>query len=54
MLVLANVLPIDLLAKERQEIFQLRKELTCITDLQEIARMKKAIRKNGRYRVVKR
>ena len=38
-LVLASVPPIDLLAEERQETFQLRKKLTC-TDLQEIARAK--------------
>ena len=35
-LVLANVPPIDLLAEERQETFQICKELTC-TNLQEIA-----------------
>ena len=46
-LVLASVPPIDLLAKGRQEIFQLHKELTCITDLQEIACVKKAILKDG-------
>ena len=51
MLVLANVPPIDLLAEERQETFQLCKELTC-ADLQEIARAKEAIRKNGRRRLV--
>ena len=50
-LVLASVPPIDLLAEERQETFQLRKELTC-TDLQEIARAKVAIRKDGRHRLV--
>ena len=50
-LVLASVPPIDLLAKERQKTFQLRKELTC-TDLQEIAREKKAICKDGRRRLV--
>ena len=50
-LVLASVPPIDLLAKERQETFQLRKELTC-ADLQEIARAKEAIRKDGRRRLV--
>ena len=50
-LVLASVPPIDLLAEERQETFQLRKELTC-TDLQEIARAKEAIRKDGRPRLV--
>ena len=49
-LVLASIPPIDLLAKERQETFQLRKELTC-TDLQEIARAKEAIRKDGRHRL---
>ena len=41
-LVLASVSPIDLLGEERKETFQLRKELTCLTNLQEIAR---AIRK---------
>ena len=46
------VLPIDLLAEERQETFQLRKELTC-TGLQEIARAKEAIRKDRRHRLVK-
>ena len=50
-LVLASVPPIDLLAEERQETFQLQKELTCI-DLQEIARAKEAIRKDGRRRLV--
>ena len=50
-LVLASVPPIDLLAEERQETFQLRKELTC-TVLQEIARAKEAIRKDGRHRLV--
>ena len=51
-LVLASVLPIDLLAEERKETFQLHKELTCLTNLQEIARAKVAIRKNGRRRLV--
>ena len=50
-LVLASVPPIDSLAEERQETFQLRKELTC-TELQEIARAKEVIRKNGRHRLV--
>ena len=50
-LVLASVPPIDLLAEERQETFQLRKELT-FADLQEIARAKEAIRKDGRRRLV--
>ena len=50
-LVLVSVPPIDLLAEERQETFQLRKELTC-TDLQEIARAKEGIRKDGRRRLV--
>ena len=50
-LVLASVPPIDLLAEERQETSQLRKELTC-ADLQEIARAKVAIRKDGRCRFV--
>ena len=51
MLVLTSVPPIDLLVEERQETFQLRKELTC-ADLQEIARAKEAIRKDGRRRLV--
>ena len=36
-LILASVSPIDLLTEERKETFQLRKELTCSTTLQEIA-----------------
>ena len=51
MLVLASFPPIDLFAEERQETSQLRKELTC-TDLQEIARAKEAICKDGRRRLV--
>ena len=47
-LVLAKVPSIDLLAKERQESFQLRKELTCVTNQQVIARAKDDIRKEGR------
>ena len=50
-LVLASVSPIVLLVEERRETFQLRKELTC-ADLQEIARAKEAIRKEGRRRLV--
>ena len=50
-MVLASVPSIDLLAKERQETFQLRKEFTCI-DLQEITRAKEAICKDGRHRLV--
>ena len=50
-LVLASVPPIDLLAEERQETFQLRKEPTC-TDMQEIASAKEAIRKDGRHRII--
>ena len=50
-LVLASVSTIDALAKERQETFQLRKEVTCITDLQVIARVKKAFRKKGRRKL---
>ena len=41
-LILANVPSIDLLAEERKETFKLRKELTCLTNLQEIARAKEA------------
>ena len=51
-LVLASVSRIDLLAEERKETFQLRKELTCLTNLQVIARAKEAIRKDGRRRLV--
>ena len=51
-LVLASVPPIDLLAEERKETYQLRKELTCLTNLQEIARAKEAIGKDGRRRLV--
>ena len=51
-LVLASVQPIDLLAQERKETFQLHKELTCLTNLQEIARAKEDIRKDGRRRLV--
>ena len=51
-LVLASVPPIDLLAEERKETFQLRKELTCFTNLQEIPHAKKAIHKDGRHRLV--
>ena len=36
-LVLPSVPPIDLLAEKRTETFQLHKELTCLTNLQEIA-----------------
>ena len=32
-LILASVLQIELLAEEKKETFQLRKELTCITNL---------------------
>ena len=46
-LALASVPPIDLLAEERKETFQLRKELTCLTNTQEIARAKEAIRNDG-------
>ena len=51
-LVLPSVLPIELLTEERKETFQLRKELTCLTNLQEVARAKVAIRKDGRRRLV--
>ena len=50
-LVLTSVPPIDLLAEERQETFQLRKELTC-NDSQEIVRAKETIRKDGRRKLV--
>ena len=52
-LVLASIPSIDLLAGEKKETFQLRKELTCLTNLPEIARAKEAIRKDGRRRLVK-
>ena len=51
-LILVSVPPIDLLAEERKETFHLRKELTCLANLQEIARAKEAIRKDGRRRLV--
>ena len=51
-LALASVPTIDLLAEERKETFQLRKDLTCLTNLQATARAKEAIRKDGRRRVV--
>ena len=48
-LVLGSVPPIDLLAEEMKKTFQLRKELTCFTNLQEIARAKEAdSSRNGR------
>ena len=50
-MVLTGVPLIDLLAEERRETFQLRKELTC-TDLQGIARAMEGIRKRGKYRTV--
>ena len=49
-LVLASVPSIDLLAEERKETFQLHKELTCLTNLQEIARAKEPVRKDGTRR----
>ena len=51
-LVLASVPPIDLLAEERKKTFQLRKELTCLTNPEESARAKEAVRKDGRCRLV--
>ena len=51
-LVLASLPSIDLLAEQRKETFQLRKELTCLTNLQEIACVKEAIGKDGRRRLV--
>ena len=51
MLVLPSVPPIDLLAEERQETFQLRKELSFV-DRQEITRAKEAIHTDGRRRLV--
>ena len=53
-LVLMSVPRIDLLWKERQETFQPRKELTCISNLQEIACSKEAIRKAEMQRLLKR
>ena len=50
-LVLASVPPIDLLVEERKETMQLWM-LTCLTNLLGIARAKKAIRKDGRRRLV--
>ena len=49
-LVLSIVPPIDVLAKERQETFQLGKELTFMTNQQVIALAKEAIRKEGRHK----
>ena len=51
-LVLPSVTSIDLLSEVRKETFQLRKELTCLTNLQVIARAKEVIRKDGRCRLV--
>ena len=51
-LVLASIKPIDLLAEERKETFQLHKELTCSTKLQEIARAKEVILKDGRRKLI--
>ena len=51
-LVLASIRPVNLLAEERKDTFQLRKELTCITNLQEIALAKEAARKDRRRRLV--
>ena len=49
LLVLASVPPIDLLAEEKKETFQLRKELTCLTNPQVITRMEGAdSSRNGR------
>ena len=50
-LVPASVPHIDLLSQERKETFHLRKEITCLTNQQEIARAKEAIRKDGRRRL---
>ena len=49
-LVLASVPPIDLLAEERKETFQFREELSCLKNLQKIARAKEAIHKDERHR----
>ena len=51
-LALASVPPIYLLTEERKETFWLRRELTCLTNLQEIARAKEAIRQDERRRLV--
>ena len=51
-LVLVSVPPIDLSAEERKETFQLRKDLTCATNLQEITRTKEAICKDVRRRLL--
>ena len=51
-LVLASIPPIDLLEEEKKETFQLHKELTCLINLQEIARAKEAIGQDGRRRLV--
>ena len=52
MLVRASVPPINLLVEERKETYQVRTELTCLTNLQEIARAMEANRKDGRGRLV--
>ena len=51
-LVLVSVPPIDLLAEERKDTFQLRKELTSLNNLQTIARTKEVIHKDGTRRLV--
>ena len=48
---LASVPQIHLLAKERQETFQPRKELTCATNQQVIARAREAICEEGRRKL---
>ena len=48
-LFLVSVPAIDLLAEERKETFQLRKELTCLTNRQQISRSKEAIRKDRKH-----
>ena len=53
-LVLASVPPIDLLTREKQETFQLRRELSCNDNEQEYARAKVAVRKEARSRLVTR
>ena len=53
MLVLASIPAIHLWAKERQEAFLLHKEHTCVNNEQEIARVKEAIRKDPRGRLVR-
>ena len=50
-LVLVSVLTIGLLVEERQKTFQVSIQVSTCTDLQEMARAKEAMRKDGRHRL---